>query len=109
MLSGQTLNWIVKTMQSSHHVLKGDEEMTSKFKILTPVLVLIAAPAFAQEMDAAIDVNGDGMYSFPELQAVDAELTEDAFTVMDVNGDGLLDGDEVAAATDAGLMPMSDG
>ncbi len=74
-------------------------------KLLTPfaVLTVLAVPALAQ--DAAIDINGDGMYSFPELQAVMPEISEDDFTTLDVSGDGLLDADEIAAATEAGLLP----
>ncbi|KPP87262.1 MAG: EF hand [Rhodobacteraceae bacterium HLUCCA08] len=79
----------------------------------TPVLALIAmvlaAPAFAQEADPAIDVNGDGFYSFPELSAVFPDLTDEMFSAMDTTGDGLLDMAEVAAAVDAGLLPPMDG
>ncbi|MDX8352189.1 hypothetical protein [Cognatiyoonia sp. IB215182] len=79
--------------------------MTRTTKLLTPLAVLtaLAVPAFAQ--DAAIDVNGDGMYSFPELQAVMPEMTEEDFTTLDVSGDGMLDTDEITAATEAGLLP----
>ncbi|MDX8349684.1 MAG: hypothetical protein AAFP85_00095 [Pseudomonadota bacterium] len=79
--------------------------MTRTTKLLTPlaVLTVLAVPAFAQ--DAAIDVNGDGMYSFPELQAVMPEMTEEDFTTLDVSGDGMLDTDEITAATEAGLLP----
>ena len=45
------------------------------------------------------------MYSYPELQAVMPEMTEDDFTVLDTSGDGLLDADEIAVATEAGLLP----
>ena len=81
--------------------------MTRTFKMIAPVAVLtaLALPAFAQ--DAAIDINGDGMYSFPELQAVMPSLSEDDFTVLDASGDGLLDADEIAVATEAGLLPAS--
>ena len=76
-----------------------------RLKLIAPIAVLatLAVPAFAQ--NAAIDINGDGMYSYPELQAVMPAMTEDDFTVMDVSGDGLLDADEIAAATQAGLLP----
>jgi hypothetical protein len=79
--------------------------MTRTTKLLTPlaVLTVLAVPAFAQ--DAAIDINGDGMYSFPEVQAVMPEMTEDDFTVLDASGDGLLDVDEITAATEAGMLP----
>ncbi|MEJ6402289.1 hypothetical protein [Yoonia sp. 2307UL14-13] len=81
--------------------------MTLTTKLLTPVAILaLAAPAFAQ--DAAIDVNGDGMYSFPELQAVMPEMTEDEFTALDSTGDGLLDADEITIATEAGLLPAAE-
>lgn len=79
--------------------------MTRTTKLLTPlaVLTVLAVPAFAQ--DAAIDINGDGMYSFPELQAVMPEMTEEDFTTLDASGDGLLDADEITVATEAGLLP----
>ncbi len=82
--------------------------MTTKTILTIPAaLILMAAPAIAQ--DAAIDVNADGMYSFPELQAAMPEMTEEDFTTIDVTGDGLLDADEIAAATEAGILPAMDG
>ena len=79
--------------------------MTRTLKLIAPIAVLtaLAVPSFAQ--DAAIDINGDGMYSYPEIQAVMPEMTEDDFTVLDTSGDGLLDADEIAVATEAGLLP----
>lgn len=77
--------------------------MTRKTLMLIPAALLLATPLAAQ--DAAIDVNADGMYSFPELQAAMPEMTEDTFITLDANGDGLLDADEIAAGTDAGLLP----
>jgi len=50
-------------------------------------------------------VNGDGMYSFPEVQAVLPEMTEDQFTTLDSTGDGLLDTDEITVGVNAGLLP----
>ncbi|MFT5066351.1 MAG: hypothetical protein ACJAXK_001214 [Yoonia sp.] len=70
-------------------------------------LSLLALPAVAQ--DAAIDVNGDGNYSFPELQVAMPDMTIDDFTLLDGNGDGLLDADEITAGAEAGLLPMMDG
>ncbi len=82
--------------------------MTTKTILTIPAaLILMAVPAIAQ--DAAIDVNADGMYSFPELQAAMPEMTEEDFTTIDVTGDGLLDADEIAAATEAGILPAMDG
>lgn len=79
--------------------------MTRTLMLIAPIAVLaaLAVPGFAQ--DAEIDINGDGMYSYPELQAVMPEMTEDDFTVLDTSGDGLLDADEIAVATQAGLLP----
>ena len=77
---------------------------------LTAVVLLAASAgaASAQEVDPAIDVNGDGFYSFPELGTVYPDLTDAQFTEMDTTGDGLLDMAEVAAAQEAGMMPMAE-
>ncbi len=79
--------------------------MTRTIKLIAPIAVLtaLAVPALAQ--DATIDVNGDGMYSFPEVQAVMPEMTEEDFTALDTSGDGLLDADEIDTATAAGMLP----
>ncbi|MBT5294917.1 MAG: hypothetical protein HOL32_04885 [Octadecabacter sp.] len=77
-------------------------------KLRAVVLALIAGVATAQEADPNIDVNGDGFYSFPEVGTVYPDLTDADFTAMDTTGDGLLDIAEVAAAQDAGLMPMTE-
>ncbi|WP_296417388.1 hypothetical protein [Pseudooctadecabacter sp.] len=72
------------------------------------VLTLAALTAQAQEIDAEIDVNGDGFYSFPELGVALPDLTAEDFTAMDTTGDGLLDAAEVMAAQEAGLMPADE-
>jgi hypothetical protein len=74
---------------------------------LSLALMVLAGPSFAQE--ATIDVNADGMYSLPELQAVDAAFSEETFMLLDVSGDGLLDAEEIAAGTEAGLLPVTEG
>ena len=56
-----------------------------------------------------IDVNGDGNYSFPELQVAMPDMTIDGFTALDANGDGLLDADEIAVSVEAELLPPVDG
>lgn len=84
--------------------------MTKWMKLTAVVLTTgLAGAAFAQEADPNIDVNGDGFYSFPELSTVYTDLSDAQFTEMDTTGDGLLDMAEVAAAEEAGLMPMQDG
>ena len=80
--------------------------MTMK-SLLATSFALTATLAVAQM--AEIDVNGDGMYSFPEVQAAMPEMTEDTFIVLDVSGDGLLDAEEIAAGVEAGLLPPADG
>ena len=81
--------------------------MTSYLTRLSILAAAIASPLAAQ--DAAIDTDQDGMYSYPEVVAVMPEMTEDAFTILDTNGDGLLDADEIAAATEAGVLPATEG
>ncbi|MCK0121593.1 hypothetical protein MWU61_13660 [Loktanella sp. F6476L] len=78
--------------------------MTTQMKFTTPAIALVMTAGAASAQAASIDVNGDGMYSFPELQAAMPEITEDAYVVLDVNGDGLLEADEITAAIEAGLI-----
>ena len=70
--------------------------------LITPALAMSSA---AQEIDA----NGDGLLTIEEVQAVHPDVTTESFSAMDMNADGALDDEEVNAATDAGLMPASDG
>ena len=71
-------------------------------------LLLAATPAlFAQ--DAGPDVDGDGMVSMEEFTAAYPELTEETFTMADANADGSLDEAEIAAAAEAGILPMTEG
>ena len=86
----------------------------SMSKMMTKQLVValglvLATPAAAQGVDAALDTNGDGMLSFPELQAGYPDLTEEVFTAMDQTGDGLLDVVEISDAINAGMLAASDG
>ena len=81
--------------------------MTLKTYAMTFAAGLIATASTAQV--AEIDVNGDGMYSFPELLAVMPDMSEENFTLMDADGDGLLNAEEIAAGTEAGLLPAMDG
>ncbi len=85
--------------------------MTLKTSMLVPAALtaLLATSAMAQSVDPAIDVNADGMYSFPELQAAMPDMTEETFSVLDTTGDGLLDTDEITVGVEAGVLPASDG
>ena len=81
--------------------------MTMKSFVFAPLAALtlgLAGAAVAQDVDAAIDTNGDGMYSFPELTVAYPEVTEEVFGVLDASGDGLLDSTEVAAGVTAGTI-----
>ena len=69
-------------------------------------LAVIATAVTAQETE--IDSDGDGMISFGELVVALPETTEESFMAMDLNADGLLDAEEVAAATEAGLLPAAE-
>jgi hypothetical protein len=79
--------------------------MTRFLKLMTPMALLAAFAVPAMAQDAAIDIDGDGMYSIAELQAVMPEMTEEEFVILDLTGDGLLDADEIAVAVEAGLLP----
>lgn len=75
--------------------------------LLCLLLSILALPAAAQI--PMIDLNGDGNYSFPELQVAMPDMTIDGFTALDANGDGLLDADEIAVGVEAELLPPVDG
>ena len=77
-----------------------------KFLLTSLFAVGLAAPSFAQN---AADANGDGLLTLDEVQAVFPDITPESFSAMDVNADGALDGDEIVAAQDAGMMPKTDG
>jgi EF hand domain-containing protein len=77
----------------------------------TTVLTILATLglATASLASTAVDTNGDGMLTIEEVQAAFPEVGADTFSAMDVNADGALDSAEVAAAQEAGLMPVTDG
>lgn len=84
--------------------------MTRLTKLTAMMLTCgVAGAAFAQDADPAIDLNGDGFYSFPEVSTVYTDVTDEVFSRIDINGDGLLDMSEVAMAQQAGLLPVQDG
>ncbi len=60
--------------------------------------------AMAQDADAEIDTDGDGVYSMEELQVVHPDLTEETFTSIDTNADGSVDPEEYQAAQEAGTI-----
>ena len=82
--------------------------MTKLTTLILPLTLITGAALASTEVDPNIDADGDGFYSFPEMTAVYTDMTAEEFTIVDANGDGLLDMEEVTAATDAGLLPVTD-
>jgi hypothetical protein len=80
-----------------------------KHALSVVALIALTGTAFALEVDAMVDTDGDGLYSFPELQLAFEEMNEDLFIAIDVNADGAVDLEEFAAAQEAALLPMSEG
>ena len=76
--------------------------MTKVF-LTSSVLGLFVAGAVMAA--TAADVNGDGVLTIDEVQAVMPDISADAFNTMDLNADGALDAAEIQAAQEAGLMP----
>ncbi len=64
----------------------------------------LAAPAIAQESNAAIDTNDDGVYNLEELQAAFPQVPEDILTSIDTNEDGIVDVAELTYAQNTGLI-----
>lgn len=90
--------------------ISGKTALVGTVALIGAVGLISARMAVAQaELDPNIDSDGDGSYSFPEMTAIYTDMTAEEFTVIDVSGDGLLDMDEVGAAMDAELLPMTDG
>lgn len=69
---------------------------------------LFAAVPALYAQDAGPDVDGDGMVTMEEFAAAYPDLTEDTFVMADTNADGALDADEIAAAAEAGILPMNE-
>ena len=81
--------------------------MKRQVLISTIAAAAFAGTAFAQApMFDTIDVDGDGLVTLSEAQAVAPELTEDEFAAFDVNADGGLDEGEFEAW--AATVPTED-
>ncbi|MEM6759652.1 MAG: hypothetical protein AAF601_09270 [Pseudomonadota bacterium] len=79
-------------------------------KFLSTFALLAVTPALALAQAAAdLDTNADGVLTLDEVQVGYPDITVDTFTAMDLNADGALDGEEVAAAEEAGILPPSQG
>lgn len=70
--------------------------------IFAALLAVAAVQANAQTMIE--DTDGNGTWSMEEMMAAYPDLTEALFGEIDTNADDAIDGDELAAARDAGLI-----
>ncbi|MEL7166653.1 MAG: hypothetical protein AAGL96_14375 [Pseudomonadota bacterium] len=80
----------------------------TKFLSIFALTVSVPALALAQAT-ADLDTNADGVLTLDEVQAGYPDISVDMFTTMDLNADGALDGEEIAAAQEAGILPPSQG
>lgn len=81
--------------------------LEKKMKKLVLALGLVSTFVGVQAIAQTVitDADGNGSYSFEEMQAAFADLTQEVFDEADVNDDGQLDADELAAAQESGLIP----
>ncbi|MDT8326981.1 MAG: EF-hand domain-containing protein [Roseovarius sp.] len=78
----------------------------TKFIVLVLGLGALANSAIAMgEAVAELDVNGDGMLSVSEVQAVYPEISAETFSAVDTNSDGALDDAELVSGQEQGLLP----
>lgn len=78
-------------------------------RILLPTLTLVTVAGMAMAQGyTELDTDTDGLLNLAEIQVVLPELTEDTFAALDSSGDGLLDGAEITAGQDAGLLPAAE-
>lgn len=71
--------------------------------------VLFATATAIVGQDAGPDVDGDGMVSMEEFTAAWPDMTAETFAAADANADGALDEAEIAAAAEAGILPLTEG
>ena len=79
--------------------------MTMMKRAALALATILPTALMAQD---SLDDNADGMISFDEIQAVFPEIDSDTFMSADTDGDALLSADELAAAQEAGLIPMQE-
>lgn len=78
----------------------------TKFIVLVLGLGALANSAIAMgEAVAELDANGDGMLSVSEVQAAYPDISVETFSAVDTNSDGALDGAELTAGQEQGLLP----
>lgn len=72
------------------------------------VMVGAGVSVWADGAREDIDVNRDGMYSFPELMSALPEMNEVVFGTLDANGDGLIGDAEIVSGVSAGVLPAKE-
>ncbi len=78
-------------------------------KLTTRAALIAAFLPTALFAESTLDANADGMISLDELQSVHPEIDSDTFMQADTDGDALLNEEELATATEAGLIPVQEG
>ena len=75
-----------------------------KFALVLAASALVSTAALA-EATVVADADSNGSYSFDELKASFADLTEETFKAADTDASGELSAEELKAAQDAGNIP----
>ncbi|KEJ97880.1 EF-hand domain-containing protein [Sulfitobacter pseudonitzschiae] len=78
----------------------------TKFTTFAAAVAVAACPMIASANTAAeLDANQDGYLTLDELQVAYPDMDGDQFTLLDLDANGALDAEEIAAATEAGMLP----
>ena len=76
-----------------------------KFALVLAASALTATAVLAEEAAKEVaDTDGNGTYSLAEVQAVYANVTEEAFKAADTDASGELSADELKAAVESGAF-----
>ncbi|ASM72566.1 MULTISPECIES: hypothetical protein [Roseobacteraceae] len=78
----------------------------TKFSTFAAAVAVAACPVIASaDTLSELDANQDGFLTLDEVQSVNPEMTSDQFITLDLDANGALDEEEVAAATESGMLP----
>ena len=80
--------------------------MTRTGKTAALLALLFPGALWAQDV---LDTNADGVITLDEVQMMHPDVDSESFMQADTDSDGLLNEEELAAAREAGLIPMADG
>ncbi|NHB77069.1 EF-hand domain-containing protein [Rhodobacter calidifons] len=77
----------------------------TKLALVLAVSALTATAALAEDAAKEVaDTDGNGTFSLAEVQAVYANVTEEAFKAADTDASGELSADELKAAIESGAF-----